>query len=68
LPTRSHKPNSIGRLSSTLGEAGINIVIFDVGRDVPGANGIVLIEVEGEVLRASLLNIRGSAPYSVQST
>jgi D-3-phosphoglycerate dehydrogenase / 2-oxoglutarate reductase len=47
--TNQDKPGFIGRFSSTLGEAGINIATFHVGRDAPGANAIALIEVDGEV-------------------
>jgi len=32
-----------------LGEAGINIATFHVGREAPGANAISLIEVDGDV-------------------
>src|SRR5262252_2243137 len=47
--TNLDKPGFIGKFSSTLGEAGINIATFHVGRDAPGANAIALIEVDGEV-------------------
>src|SRR5437588_786173 len=39
----------IGKFSSTLGDAGINIATFHVGREAPGGNAIALIEVDGEV-------------------
>jgi len=47
--TNQDKPGSVGRFSSTLGDAGINIATFHLGRDAPGANAIALIEVDGEV-------------------
>jgi D-3-phosphoglycerate dehydrogenase len=47
--TNLDKPGFIGRFSSTLGEAGINIATFHVGRDAPGGNAIALIEVDGEL-------------------
>jgi D-3-phosphoglycerate dehydrogenase len=47
--TNLDKPGFIGRFSSTLGEAGINIATFHVGREAPGGNAIALIEVDGEV-------------------
>jgi D-3-phosphoglycerate dehydrogenase len=47
--TNLDKPGFIGRFSSTLGDAGINIATFHVGRDAPGANAIALIEVDGDV-------------------
>jgi D-3-phosphoglycerate dehydrogenase len=47
--TNLDKPGFIGRFSSTLGEAGINIATFHVGRDAPGGNAVALIEVDGEL-------------------
>jgi D-3-phosphoglycerate dehydrogenase / 2-oxoglutarate reductase len=47
--TNQDKPGFIGRFASMLGDAGINIATFHVGRDAPGANAIALIEVDGEV-------------------
>ena len=47
--TNQDKPGFIGRFSSTLGEAGINIATFHVGRDAPGGNAIALIEIDGEL-------------------
>jgi D-3-phosphoglycerate dehydrogenase / 2-oxoglutarate reductase len=47
--TNLDKPGFIGRFSSTLGEAGINIATFHVGRDVPGGNAVALIEIDGEL-------------------
>ncbi len=47
--TNFDKPGFIGRFSSVLGDAGINIATFHVGREAPGANAIALIEVDGEV-------------------
>ena len=43
------KPGFIGRFSSTLGDAGINIATFHVGRDAPGGNAIALIEIDGDL-------------------
>jgi D-3-phosphoglycerate dehydrogenase len=47
--TNRDKPGFIGKFSSTLGDAGINIATFHVGREAPGGNAIALIEVDGEV-------------------
>ena len=47
--TNLDKPGFIGRFSSTLGNAGINIATFHVGRDAPGGNAIALIEIDGEM-------------------
>src|SRR5204862_5624962 len=47
--TNQDKPGFIGKFSSTLVDAGINIATFHVGRETPGGNAIALIEVDGEV-------------------
>jgi D-3-phosphoglycerate dehydrogenase len=47
--TNLDKPGFIGRFSSTLGEAGINIATFHVGRETAGGNAIALIEIDGEL-------------------
>ena len=47
--TNLDKPGFIGQFSSTLGEAGINIATFHVGREAPGGNAIALIEIDGEL-------------------
>jgi D-3-phosphoglycerate dehydrogenase len=56
--TNLDKPGFIGRFSSTLGEAGINIATFHVGRDAPGGNAIALIEIDGELPAAILEKVR----------
>src|SRR5436190_15185439 len=52
--TNLDKPGFIGKFSSTLGDAGINIATFHVGRDAPGGNAIALIEIDGELPRRVL--------------
>jgi D-3-phosphoglycerate dehydrogenase len=47
--TNEDKPGFIGRFASLLGEAGINIATFALGRDRPGGSAIALVEVDGEV-------------------
>jgi D-3-phosphoglycerate dehydrogenase len=47
--TNQDKPGFIGRFSSTLGDAGINIATFHLGRDAPGGNAVALIEIDGEL-------------------
>jgi D-3-phosphoglycerate dehydrogenase len=47
--TNLDKPGFIGKFSSTLGDAGINIATFHVGREAPGGHAVALIEVDGEV-------------------
>jgi D-3-phosphoglycerate dehydrogenase len=56
--TNLDKPGFIGKFSSTLGEAGINIATFHVGRDAPGANAIALIEIDGELPDEVLAKVR----------
>ena len=56
--TNLDKPGFIGRFSSTLGEAGINIATFHVGREAPGGNAIALIEVDGEVPKDVLAKVQ----------
>jgi D-3-phosphoglycerate dehydrogenase len=56
--TNLDKPGFIGRFSSTLGEAGINIATFHVGREAPGGNAIALIEIDGELSAAVLAKVR----------
>ena len=45
----STSPASSAASPRSLGDAGINIATFHVGREAPGANAIALIEVDGEV-------------------
>ncbi|HEX2655843.1 MAG TPA: phosphoglycerate dehydrogenase [Xanthobacteraceae bacterium] len=47
--TNEDKPGFIGRFASTLGDAGINIATFHVGRHAPGGDAIALVEVDGVV-------------------
>ena len=56
--TNLDKPGFIGTFSSTLGEAGINIATFHVGRDAPGGNAIALIEIDGELPPKVLAAVR----------
>ncbi len=56
--TNLDKPGFIGKFSSTLGDAGINIATFHVGREAPGGNAIALIEVDGELPPNVLAKVR----------
>jgi len=47
--TNQDKPGFIGALGSTLGNAGINIATFNLGRVAAGEDAIVLIEVDSPV-------------------
>jgi len=43
------KPGFVGKLGTILGDAGVNIANFTLGRSAPGQDAIVLIEVDGPV-------------------
>jgi D-3-phosphoglycerate dehydrogenase len=42
-------PGFIGKLGTTLGEAGINIATFNLGRRAAGGEAVALVAVDGEV-------------------
>jgi D-3-phosphoglycerate dehydrogenase len=56
--TNLDKPGFIGKFSSTLGEAGINIATFHVGREKAGGDAIALIEIDGELPENVLAKVR----------
>src|SRR5690242_21467988 len=56
--TNLDKPGFIGKFSGTLGEAGINIATFHVGREAPGGNAVALIEIDGDLPEAVLAKVR----------
>jgi D-3-phosphoglycerate dehydrogenase len=56
--TNLDKPGFIGKFSGTLGDAGINIATFHVGREAPGGNAIALIEIDGELPESVLEKVR----------
>ncbi len=45
----SDKPGFIGRLGTLLGEAGVNIATFSLGRERPGGDAICLVAVDAPV-------------------
>jgi D-3-phosphoglycerate dehydrogenase / 2-oxoglutarate reductase len=47
--TNEDKPGFVGRFAGLLGDAGLNIATFHLGRDAPGGNAIALVEVDGAV-------------------
>ena len=57
--TNLDKPGFIGKFSSTLGDAGINIATFHVGRETAGGNAIALIEIDGQLAPDVLAKVRG---------
>ena len=46
--TNKDKPGLIGGLGTTLGDAGINIATFHLGRAEQGGDAIALIEIDQE--------------------
>ena len=56
--TNDDKPGFIGNLGSTLGEAGVNIATFNLGRSAPGADAIALLAVDEPVTEAVLDKVR----------
>src|SRR6187397_2786604 len=56
--TNLDKPGFIGKFSSTMGDAGINIATFHVGREAPGGSAIALIEIDGELPDDVLAKVR----------
>jgi D-3-phosphoglycerate dehydrogenase len=56
--TNEDKPGLIGRLGTLLGDAGVNIATFHLGRSAPGADAIALIEVDQPVGEALLEQVR----------
>ena len=56
--TNEDKPGFIGRLGTLLGDAGMNIASFSLGRSAPGADAIALVEVDGGFAEEILSKIR----------
>jgi D-3-phosphoglycerate dehydrogenase len=56
--TNLDKPGFIGTFSGTLGEAGINIATFHVGRNKPGGDAVALIEIDGDLPLPVLEKVR----------
>jgi D-3-phosphoglycerate dehydrogenase len=52
--TNEDRPGLIGRLGTMLGDAGVNIATFHLGRSAPGGEAIALVEVD-QVIPESLL-------------
>ena len=52
------KPGFIGRFAGLLGDAGVNIATFALGRDAPGGSALALVQVDGEVPAGLLEKVR----------
>ncbi len=64
--TNEDKPGFIGELGTLLGDAGINIATFHLGRTAPGQDAIALIEIDQPLDEALLARIR-AIPHVVQA-
>jgi D-3-phosphoglycerate dehydrogenase len=42
------KPGFIGRFATLLGEAGVNIATFALGRDAEGGSAVALVGIDGD--------------------
>ncbi|MEQ8749729.1 MAG: ACT domain-containing protein, partial [Amphiplicatus sp.] len=56
--TNEDKPGFIGALGQALGEAGVNIATFNLGRSAPGADAIALVAVDEPVNDAVIAKVR----------
>jgi D-3-phosphoglycerate dehydrogenase / 2-oxoglutarate reductase len=56
--TNQDKPGFVGRFATVLGDAGINIATFHLGRESAGGNAIALVEVDGTVPSEVLARVR----------
>jgi len=52
-------PGFIGRLGTTLGQAGVNIGTFHLGRRDTGGEAVLLLSVDSAVDEALLAQVRG---------
>ena len=55
--TNLDQPGFIGALGSVLGEHGINIASFNLGREKPGGDAISLVSIDNEASDAVLEEI-----------
>ena len=53
------KPGFIGRIGTLLGEAGVNIATFNLGREKPGGDAICMVAVDEPVSDAVLAKVAG---------
>ncbi|MEE9195626.1 MAG: NAD(P)-dependent oxidoreductase, partial [Alphaproteobacteria bacterium] len=64
--TNKDRPGFIGNLGSTLGEAGINIATFGLGRSEEGGSAVALVNTDGLVDEVTLEKVR-ALPNVVQA-
>ena len=56
--TNQDKPGFIGKLGGVLGNNGVNIATFHLGRKAPNGNALALIQVDGPIDDATLKEVR----------
>jgi D-3-phosphoglycerate dehydrogenase / 2-oxoglutarate reductase len=59
--TNEDKPGFIGRFAGLLGDAGVNIATFALGRDREGGSAIALVEIDGAPPEGLLEKVGGIA-------
>lgn len=64
--TNEDKPGFIGALGRTLGEAGLNIATFNLGRSAPGEDAIALVAVD-EPVSDEVLKKVNALPHVMQA-
>ncbi len=57
--TNEDKPGFIGKFASLLGDSGVNIATFALGRDAPGGSAIALVQIDSPVSNSVLETVRG---------
>ena len=63
--TNQDKPGFVGRFATLLGQAGINIATFHLGRESAGGNAIALVEIDG-IVPANVLAMVRQIPHVQQ--
>jgi D-3-phosphoglycerate dehydrogenase / 2-oxoglutarate reductase len=64
--TNEDKPGYIGALGRALGEAGVNIATFNLGRSAPGGGAIALIAIDEAIAEGVLEKVR-ALPHVTQA-
>jgi D-3-phosphoglycerate dehydrogenase len=64
--TNEDKPGFIGALGTTLGDAGVNIATFHLGRAAQGQDAIALLELDAPIDAETLEKVR-ALPHTKQA-
>ena len=57
LLTKDYQPGIVGLLGSILGDKGVNIATFHLGREKPGGKAMSLISVDNPLDKVTLASI-----------